>query len=168
MIRPCTDTDFDAIERIINTAAMKYKGAIPADCWHDPYMTREALRKEIETGVQFYGWEEAGALIGVMGLQHVKGVALIRHAYIAPGHQGKGIGGRLLEALVEKASFPMLVGAWADATWAISFYRRHGFTLTTLEQKTTLLRRYWTVSPRQEETSVVLARGMEVEKEMQL
>lgn len=168
MIRPCLDTDFDAIERIINAAAMKYKGAIPADCWHEPYMPRETLRKEVEAGVQFYGWEEDGALIGVMGLQDVKGAALIRHAYIAPGHQGKGIGGRLLEVLVEKASSPMLVGAWADATWAVSFYQRHGFTLTTPKQKAVLLRRYWTVSPRQEETSVVLARGMDMNAEMPL
>lgn len=167
MIRSCTGSDFDAIERIINAAAMKYKGVIPADCWHEPYMPRDALRQEIEADVQFYGWEEADALVGVMGLQHVEDVALIRHAYIAPGHQGKGIGGHMLKALMEKASTPILVGAWADAAWAVSFYQRHGFTLAAPEWKAVLLRRYWTVSLRQEETSVVLSHGLRVEGGLQ-
>ncbi len=159
MIRPCTETDTPAIESIINEAAEAYRGVIPADCWHDPCMTREELRREIADGVKFWGWEDGGALIGVMGLQHVRDVTLIRHAYVRAAAQGRGIGAELLGFLSAQANGPLLVGAWADAAWAIRFYQRHGYRLVTPEEKDRLLNTYWKISDRQRETSVVLRYG---------
>ena len=157
MIRPCGNADLAAIETIINEAAGKYKGVIPADCWHEPYMPREELMAEIRAGVRFYGCEDAGALIGVMGIQRVDDATLIRHAYVLPAHQSRGIGGALLDALACQSNGRMLVGTWADAEWAIRFYQRHGFRLVqTVEEKDRLLNSYWKISPRQRETSVVL------------
>jgi GNAT superfamily N-acetyltransferase len=142
---------------IINAAAEAYRDVIPADRWHDPYMPADELDSEIAAGVTFWGYEDGGQLLGVMGIQPVRDVTLIRHAYVAPGTQRRGIGGALLERLVRPDERPMLVGTWADAEWAISFYRRHGFELVSPEEKTRLLQAYWTIPERQIETSVVLA-----------
>lgn len=156
MIRPCTDADTPVIEAIINEAAQAYQGAIPADCWHQPYMPRHELLAEIAAGVRFWGWEEAGSLLGVMGIQRVQDATLIRHAYVRTAHQTQGIGGALLDLLVDQSSGRLLVGTWADAEWAIRFYQRHGFRLVPAEEKDRLLDTYWKISPRQRETSVVL------------
>ena len=156
MIRRCTEADVDTIYRIVNEAAQAYRGAIPADCWHEPYMPRVELAAEIAAGVSFSGWEEDGALVGVMGLQVVGDATLIRHAYVKPTHQGRGIGSALLSALTSGAAGPLLVGTWADATWAIRLYERHGFRLVPRAEKDRLLQTYWKISDRQRETSVVL------------
>jgi GNAT superfamily N-acetyltransferase len=156
MIRPCTAADIPMIDAIINQAAEAYRGVIPDDCWHEPYMSRAELLAEIDAGVSFSGWEESGALVGVMGLQPVRDVTLIRHAYVRPGCQGRGIGARLLDMLREHTHGRILVGTWADAVWAIRFYERHGFELVTPNDTDRLLRTYWTISPRQSEVSVVL------------
>ena len=143
---------------IINKAAGVYKGAIPADCYHEPYMTKEELFHEMGS-MTFFGWEEEGKLVGVMGFQPVKDVTLIRHAYVLPDYQRKGIGTILLNHMkqITKTKY-LLVGTWADASWAIEFYQRHGFNL--MPNKDGLLRQYWNVPQRQVETSVVL--GIEV------
>ena len=157
MIRRCDDRDFDLIWAIINDGARAYKGIIPADCWTEPYMSREKLQREIDDGVVFWGYEEAGTLAGVMGLQQVKDVTLIRHAYVRARSQKRGIGAHLLAHLREIAKGPVLVGTWADAVWAIRFYERYGFRLVRPQEKDWLLKQYWTVPERQIETSVVLA-----------
>ncbi len=157
MIRRCAEADFDAILAIVNEAARAYDGVIPADRYHEPYMPAEELRGEIDAGVEFWAWEEDGALLGVMGVQDVKDVTLIRHAYVRVAAQRRGIGTRLLEYLRDRTTRPLLIGTWADAAWAVRFYRKHGFELTSAEQKAALLRRYWSVPERQIETSVVLA-----------
>jgi len=157
VIRRCTAADLAAICAIVNDAAQAYRGHIPADRWHEPYMSEDDLRGEIGSGVVFWGWDEDGRLLGVMGLQDVGDVALIRHAYVVPAVQGRGLGGRLLEFLLANASRPVLVGTWTAATWAIRFYEKHGFTLVSPEEKERLLRKYWTIPDRQMETSVVLA-----------
>jgi len=156
-IRPCRDAERPAILAIVNAAAEAYRGVIPDDRWHEPYMGVEELDREIAAGVAFWGYEEDGALLGVMGIQAVGDVDLIRHAYVRPGRQRGGIGGALLRHLCDAASRPMLVGTWAAADWAIRFYERHGFELVSEERKTELLRRYWAIPERQIETSVVLA-----------
>ena len=162
MIRRCNDADDTAILDIINAAAQIYKGIIPEDRWpkarwEDPYMEEAELREEIAAGVVFWAEESEGALRGVMGLQDVKDVAVIRHAYVAPEHQRKGVGGRLLSHVRALTERPLLIGTWAAATWAIDFYARNGFALTTPDEKERLLRTYWSVPERQIETSVVLA-----------
>lgn len=129
MIRRCTETDVPAIDAIVNEAASAYRGVIPSDCWHEPYMSRAELLAEIAGGVEFWGGDEAGTLIGVMGLQRVRDVTLIRHAYVRPSHQSRGIGGALLIELSSRVTGPLLVGTWAAAQWAIRFYERHGFQL---------------------------------------
>jgi GNAT superfamily N-acetyltransferase len=159
MIRRCTDDDIPAIDTIVNEAAHVYRGVIPPDCWHEPYMKRSELVAEIAAGVEFWGWDDAGALVGVMGLQNVRDVTLIRHAYVRPSHQSRGVGGALLTQLASQAAGPLLVGTWADAQWAIRFYERHGFRLTGTEEKDRLLSTYWNIPPRQRETSVVLTRA---------
>jgi N-acetylglutamate synthase-like GNAT family acetyltransferase len=156
MIRRCTDGDLTAIQAIINRAAEAYRGAIPDDCWHEPYMTTSELLAEIAAGVDFWTWDESGTLIGVMGLQQVTGATLIRHAYVEPAHQGRGIGGALLRTLAHQAGGPLLVGTWAAAEWAIRFYERHGFLLASTDEKDRLLNTYWTIPLRQQQTSVVL------------
>ena len=156
IIRPCHERDFESMWEIINDGAQKYKGIIPKDCWTEPYMPREKLRHEIEAGVVFWGCEQSGALAGVMGIQPVQDVTLIRHAYVVPALQGRGVGGELIKHLQKIAERPMLVGTWADATWAIRFYERHGFELVSPAEKDRLLRRYWSIPERQIETSVVL------------
>jgi GNAT superfamily N-acetyltransferase len=157
MIRRCDDRDFESTWEIINDGALAYKGIIPADCWTDPYMSVGKLRHEIDHGVVFWGYEESGSLAGVMGLQQVKDVTLIRHAYVRTGSQKRGIGAGLLSHLREMAKGPVLIGTWADAVWAIRFYERHGFRMVGREEKQRLLKKYWTVPERQIETSVVLA-----------
>jgi len=158
MIRRCRDDERDAILAIVNAAAEAYRGVIPADRWHEPYMPAAELDAEIAAGVEFWGYEDAGALHGVMGVQDVGEVDLIRHAYVKPGTQGRGIGSALLEHLTAlRGGRRILVGTWAAAEWAIRFYRRHGFEQVSPEEKTWLLRRYWTIPERQVETSVVLA-----------
>ena len=158
MIRPCTTADIPAIDSIINEAAEKYRGVIPADCWHEPYMSRHELESEIAAGVRFSGWEAAGVLVGVMGVQQVKDATLIRHAYVRTAQQGRGIGGKLLNELAGRVTGPLLIGTWADASWAIRFYQGHGFQLLPAEEKNRLLGIYWTIPDRQRDTSVVLAR----------
>jgi len=157
MIRRCSDREFETVWSIINQAASVYEGVIPPDRWDEPYMSRRELRHEISDGVVFWGFEEEGALIGVMGIQHVGDVTLIRHAYVRPERQREGVGGRLLAALREQTELPVLVGTWADAVWAIRFYEKHGFRLVPPDEKERLLRAYWSVPQRQIETSVVLA-----------
>lgn len=159
MIRRCSAADFQTIAAIVNDAAEAYRGAIPPDCWDEPYMPASELQSEIAAGVEFWGWEEAGTLIGVMGLQQVRDVTLIRHAYVRTSHQGSGIGGALLKCLIGRAGGPLLVGTWAGAEWAIRFYQRHGFRLVSPEEKDRLLTTYWSIPDRQRETSVVLVYG---------
>jgi N-acetylglutamate synthase-like GNAT family acetyltransferase len=158
MIRRCTESDFETIYEIVNDAAQAYQGVIPADRWHEPYMPREELRHEIEAGVRFWGWEEGGELAGVMGIQDVADVTLIRHAYTRSALRGRGIGGKLLDQLATPTDRPLLVGTWAAATWAIRFYERHGFRCVSAQEKERLLRTYWSIPERQIETSVVLAK----------
>lgn len=157
-IRPCRDEEREAIFAIVNAAAEAYRGVIPADRWHEPYMPMEELDGEIAAGVEFWGYEEDGELLGIMGIQRLGEVDLIRHAYVLPASQGKGVGGALLEHLMETAERPALVGTWAAAEWAIGFYRRHGFEQVSPVRKDELLRRHWNIPERQIDTSVVLAR----------
>jgi GNAT superfamily N-acetyltransferase len=157
MIRRCDEGDFEPIWSIINEGAHAYKGVIPPDCWTEPYMSRDELRAEIADGVTFWGYEENEALKGVMGIQQVDDVTLIRHAYVRTDSQKLGIGSRLLSHLRTLARGPVLIGTWADAGWAIRFYEKHRFHVVTPEQKDRLLARYWKVPDRQAETSVVLA-----------
>jgi GNAT superfamily N-acetyltransferase len=156
-IRPVRDDEREAILAIVNSAAEAYRGVIPEDCWHEPYMPGDELDGEIEAGVAFWGYEDDGALVGIMGIQPVDDVHLIRHAYTRPAGQRRGVGSALLEHLARSTSGRTLVGTWAAAEWAIRFYRRHGFELVTPEQKSALLKTYWTIPERQIETSVVLA-----------
>jgi GNAT superfamily N-acetyltransferase len=156
-IRPCGSDEGDAIYAIVNAAAEAYRGVIPADRWHDPYMSRDELAAEMAGGVAFWGYEADAGLVGVMGLQPVEDVDLIRHAYVLPGQQGRGVGTAILRHLCARSARPMLVGTWAAAEWAIRFYERNGFALVTEAEKTELLRRYWAIPERQIETSVVLA-----------
>jgi GNAT superfamily N-acetyltransferase len=156
-IRPCRDDERTRILAIVNAAAEAYRGVIPSDRWHVPYMPADELDGEIAAGVKFWGYEADGALVGIMGIQPMSDVDLIRHAYVDPGRQRHGIGGALIDHLMRSATRRVLVGTWAAAEWAISFYRRHGFQQVTPEQKTELLKTYWTIPDRQIETSVVLA-----------
>jgi GNAT superfamily N-acetyltransferase len=157
MIRRCDMRDFALIWAIINDGAQAYRGTIPADRWTEPYMSREKLQHEFDDGVVFWGYEEDGALMGVMGIQPVRDVTLIRHAYVRTNAQKKGVGSQLLAHLRKLTKDPMLIGTWADAVWAIRFYERHGFRRVSDEEKDRLLKRYWNIPERQVETSVVLA-----------
>jgi GNAT superfamily N-acetyltransferase len=157
MIRPCRDDERPIISQIVNAAAEAYRGVIPADRWHDPYMSLQELDSEISAGVAFWAYESEGEVTGVMGVQPVSDVDLIRHAYVRPGGQRRGIGAALISHIRSLSSRQMLVGTWAAATWAIAFYQRHGFALVSSEQKTALLKTHWTIPERQIETSVVLA-----------
>jgi GNAT superfamily N-acetyltransferase len=156
-IRPCRDDDRAAILAIVNAAAEAYRGVIPADRWHEPYMPWDELANEIAAGVAFWGYEEDGRLAGVMGFQSVRDVDLIRHAYVLPSSQRRGIGGALLWHLRQLSTRRILVGTWEAADWAIRFYSRHGFELVAPARKTVLLKTYWNVPDRQIEVSVVLA-----------
>ena len=157
MIRKLSPSDFNSLLKVINEAAHAYKGVTPDDLWKEPYMASEELRCEIDSGVEFYGWFEQEGLVGVMGIQFVKDVTLIRHAYTLPEYQRRGIGGKLLRHLLSLARTPeILVGTWANANWAIRFYEKHGFQLTQPEEKDKLLRTYWNIPEKQIEASVVL------------
>ena len=158
-IRPLAESEREDILAIVNLAAQAYRGAIPDDRWHDPYMRRAELDREIGAGVRFWGYERDGVLLGVMGVQDAGEVELIRHAYVAPDAQRGGIGRALLEHLTSSTIRPVLVGTWAAADWAIRFYERHGFTLESPQRTAELLRAYWDIPERQIETSVVLSRS---------
>ena len=156
-IRPIRTAERDAIRAIVNAAADAYREVIPADRWREPYMESHELDAEIAAGVRFWGYEADGELIGVMGIQSIGDVDLIRHAYVRPDSQRRGVGSALLRRLRDTSTRRMLVGTWAAADWAIGFYRRHGFELVSPQRKTELLETYWTIPERQIETSVVLA-----------
>ena len=156
LVRACGNDEFPRIHFIINDAAVAYRGVIPDDRWHEPYMSERELKAEIAAGVGFLGWySPPDTLLGVMGAQDVQDVTLIRHAYVVRTSQRGGIGSALIAALTEATGRPLLVGTWKAATWAVTFYERHGFRL--VEDTATLLRRYWSIPDRQIETSVVLA-----------
>jgi N-acetylglutamate synthase-like GNAT family acetyltransferase len=157
MIRKCEEFNFEAVYEIINDGAQAYEGIIPEDRWREPYMSREELRHEIKDGVVFWGFEEDGQLLGVMGIQDKGDVTLIRHSYVRTRVQKKGIGTRLLRYLEALTDKPILIGTWCDASWAISFYVKNEYILLSEEQKNQLLRKYWSIPERQVETSVVLA-----------
>jgi N-acetylglutamate synthase-like GNAT family acetyltransferase len=155
-IRPCEERDIEIIYEIINDAAQAYRGFIPTDRWKEPYMSKDELRHEIDEGVEFWGYIEKGELLGVMGMQDVEDVTLMRHAYVRTDMRRQGIGGRLLSLLRKKTRRPILIGTWAAAVWAVRFYEAHGFYLVSPEEKDRLLKRYWSIPERQIETSVVL------------
>jgi len=157
VIVPGQNTDFEEILIIINDAASAYKGIIPADRWHEPYMSAQELQRQIDEGVNFWCYLQDDGIAGVMGIQDKQDVTLIRHAYVRTSVRNKGIGGKLLNHLSELTKKPILIGTWATATWAIDFYKKHGFTLVSHEDKELLLRKYWNIPSRQIETSVVLA-----------
>ncbi|MDB6127178.1 MAG: GCN5-related N-acetyltransferase [Verrucomicrobia bacterium] len=156
-VNPCTEADVAVIFEIINQSAMAYKGAIPADQWHEPYMPRSELEAEIARGVTFYGCRSGGALIGVMGIEGVQDVTLIRHAYVRPEARRAGVGGRLLTLLYQSTTRPVLIGTWKAATWAIRFYEKNGFVLVSEAERKRLLEKYWTVPEKQKNVAVVLA-----------
>jgi GNAT superfamily N-acetyltransferase len=156
-IRRCKKEEFNAIWEIVNDGSQAYRGVIPADRFTEPYMSQEELQRQIDEGVTFWGYEDGGQLLGVMGIQKAADVTLIRHAYVRSGDQKRGIGGALLAHLRALTTDPVLIGTWRDASWAICFYERHGFYLVTDQEKNRLLRTYWNVPQRQIETSVVLA-----------
>jgi GNAT superfamily N-acetyltransferase len=157
MIRASRDDDTETILAIVNDAAQAYRGVIPADRWHEPYMSREELVGEIADGIHFWIAETDGRASGVMGIQDKGEVALVRHAYVSTALQRKGVGAALLKHVQGLTAKPMLIGTWRDATWAIAFYQRNGFTLLSDGAKEILLRRFWSIPARQVETSVVLA-----------
>lgn len=157
MIRAATIDDFDRIFEIINDASIAYKGVIPDDRWHEPYMSQSELQEQITDGVTFYCYEDQSQIWGVMGIQDKMEVKLIRHAYVMTTHRNKGIGGMLLKYLISNSTKPILIGTWKAASWAISFYEKHGFSPVSEDEKNTLLKKYWNIPERQIETSVVLA-----------
>ena len=157
MIVRSKKSDFKDIFDIINDAASAYKGIIPTDRWHEPYMSEQELKAQIEDGIKFWCYIDNDNIIGVMGIQDKSDVTLIRHAYVRTTARNKGVGSKLLNHLSELTTKPILVGTWADATWAINFYKKYGFKLVSFDDKEQLLRKYWTIPLRQIETSVVLA-----------
>jgi N-acetylglutamate synthase-like GNAT family acetyltransferase len=157
MIRKSNEQDISGMLEILNNAAEAYRGVIPADRWHEPYMSKEEFEREITNGVVFWVLEEQGSLLGIMGIQDKREVTLVRHAYVIPGLQRKGVGTRLLRHIQSLTEKPVLIGTWATATWAIDFYQRNGFTLVSEVDKDYLLRKYWSIPERQIQTSVVLA-----------
>jgi N-acetylglutamate synthase-like GNAT family acetyltransferase len=157
MIRRCDNKDFEIVCSIINEAAQVYKAVIPKDRWKIPYMSKEELRHEINAGVKFWGYEVNGRLVGVMGIQHVQDVTLIRHAYVRQKRQNQGVGTKLLFELCRQTDRPILIGTWAAAVRAIRFYQKHGFKQVSPQEKNRLLEKYWSIPARQVETSVVLA-----------
>ncbi|RPD39586.1 GNAT family N-acetyltransferase [Chitinophaga barathri] len=157
MIVQSKTNDFRDIFDIINDAASAYKGIIPADRWHEPYMTEEELQGQMDDGVSFWCYVDNGDITGVMGIQDKPDVTLIRHAYVRTSARNNGIGGKLLNHLSQLTAKPILIGTWADATWAINFYKKHGFRMVSFEEKERLLRKYWSIPLRQIDTSIVLA-----------
>lgn len=158
-IRKSEDADLPRIFAVVNEAAVAYRGVIPGDRWHEPYMSADELARDIADGVTFWMAEEDGRVLGVMGIQDKGAVALVRHAYVAPGTQRKGVGTRLLHHVRSLTDKPILIGTWADASWAIDFYRRNGFRVLPESDTVRVLRTYWSIPERQIETSVVLADG---------
>ena len=157
MIRECKESDLNTIFEIINDGAQAYKGVIPQDRWHEPYMSLAELRAQIAYGIVFWGLERDGQLLGVMGIQDKGDVTLIRHAYVLSRAQKRGIGEKLLQHLQNMTEKPILIGTWSAASWAVSFYQKNGYTLVSEEEKNRLLRRYWSIPERQVKTSLVLA-----------
>jgi N-acetylglutamate synthase-like GNAT family acetyltransferase len=157
VIRPGEDADLSRIAAVINDAARAYRGVIPPDRWHEPYMPEDELAREIASGIAFWVAEEDGRVTGVMGMQDKGAVALVRHAYVATTTQRSGVGTRLLRHVAGLTHKPILIGTWASASWAIDFYRRNGFTVVPDDEKERLLRTYWSIPERQVATSVVLA-----------
>jgi GNAT superfamily N-acetyltransferase len=157
VVRPCEPDEIAAIGAVINDGAQAYRGVIPPDRWHEPYMPEDELRREMAAGVAFWGHEAAGELVGVMGIQPVRDVTLIRHAYVRTAWQRQGVGSALLRHMLALTDRPVLIGTWAASDWAIRFYERHGFALVAPAEKDRLLQTYWNVPARQRETSVVLA-----------
>jgi len=158
MLTKCDiQNDFNTIHEIINDASIAYKGIIPADRWKEPYMPEDELKTQLDEGVEFWKYVENNEVLGVMGIQNKGDVTLIRHAYVRTAARQKGIGGKLLKHLIDVAKTPVLIGTWADATWAISFYLKHGFRQVSEDEKNKLLRIYWSIPERQVVTSVVLA-----------
>lgn len=157
MIRNASESDFNDIYNVINDAAMAYKGIIPADRWHEPYMTKEELQAQIDDGVRFSCYIDKNKVVGVMGIQDKNDVKLIRHAYVITRERKKGIGTILIRELLRDSKKPILIGTWRAAQWAISFYEKHGFFVVPEEERNILLKKYWTIPDRQVETSVVLA-----------
>jgi N-acetylglutamate synthase-like GNAT family acetyltransferase len=168
MIRRCEAEEFEKIYEVINDGAARYEGVIPPDRWKEPYMSREELRHEIDDGVVFWGYYEEDRLMGVMGIQPVQDVTLIRHAYVRTAKQNQGIARKLLFRLRKEARQPILIGTWAAAVWAIRFYEMHGFKLVSPEEKDRLLRKYWSIPGRQISTSVVLAEEKWFEQKMRM
>jgi len=159
MISEYTKEDVSNILYVINNAALKYKGVIPEDCWHEPYMSEQELLNEFDSGVRMFGYEKDSVLVGVMGIQELKDVTLIRHAYTVSTYQGSGIGKLLLQYLFKiNRNSILYVGTWRDATWAIQFYEKFGFVMQKRKQTVELLKRYWQVSLKQIENSVVLVK----------
>ena len=159
MISEYTKSDAFKILDVINDASLRYKGIIPNNCWHEPYMSEQELIDEFSDAVRMLGYHHNKKLIGVIGFQEVKDVILIRHAYTLISYQGKGAGGALIEYLLKKnKNSCLLVGAWRDATWAIRFYEKFGFILHAKEQSTLLLKKYWKIPSKQIKNSVVLER----------
>ena len=157
MIKEYTKSDSFKILYVINNAAIRYKGIIPDNCWHEPYMSKEELANEFADGVRMFGYNHNDQLIGVIGVQEIKDVTLIRHAYTLVAHQGKGIGSTLLKYLLKRnKNSRLLVGTWKDAVWAIRFYEKFDFILHTKKQTVLLLKKYWKIPLKQIETSVVL------------
>ena len=156
MIRKATDEDFEEIFKTINDAAIAYKGVIPPDRWHEPYMSKEELKAQIAEGVSFSCYVDDDEIVGVMGVQDKADVELIRHAYVRTKQRNRGIGTLLLRELIKGSTKPILIGTWKAAEWAISFYEKHGFCLMDEEEKNRLLKKYWAIPERQVETSVVL------------
>jgi len=157
MIQKCVSENFREVFEVINDGASAYKGIIPQDRWHEPYMTEEELLAQVNQGVEFWVYTDNNRITGVMGMQAKEDVALIRHAYVRTPDRNKGIGSRLLTHLLAMTHAPVLIGTWAAAHWAIDFYKKHGFRLLPGEEKDRLLRKYWNIPDRQIETSVVLA-----------
>ena len=157
MIRDCTKFDFEEIYEIINDAATSYQGAIPADCWKEPYMSVSELRREISDGVKFIAEERMGNLIGVMGRQLREDVTLLRHAYVRTVWHNQGVGSNLLRHFLDNAEQPVLIGTWLEAQWAVRFYQKHGFAVIKGSRKDALLKKYWSLSARQIKHSIVLA-----------
>ena len=160
-LRRCHDEEYATILQIVNAAALSYRDVIPSDCWHEPYMSRPELEAEIRAGVEFWGYEQQGMLLGVMGIQRLSNLDLIRHAYVRPHSQRCGVGATLIGHLQRQSGRCMLVGTWAAAIWAIRFYERHNFRLLDRETTHLLLGKYWRITPRQQETSVVLAHALD-------
>lgn len=157
MITKCSEKDFNTILEIINDSSIAYKGIIPEDRWKEPYMPKEELETQISEGVEFWKYEENNEVLGVMGIQFKQDVTLIRHAYIRTSVRQKGIGGKLLKHLTAITQTPVLIGTWADACWAIRFYKKNGFRQVNEDEKNRLLKTYWLIPERQVETSIVLA-----------